>query len=328
MQYSGINFNHYTPSRELEKEYLMGLERHEIPTKFRFIGEEHAQAWFKICHSSEYTYYQNPFKFIKDISGDIAKYIKSDVNLVGLGSCNGMKDIILLKEFLKNHKSGLFLVDQSKEIIDGTLNSITDISVPKEVFIANITKPNLTMISNYLRKHYFPVNFYTLLGNTLGNYSQAEIIKTFRDSMYPEDFLLVEAHVLSESSADQEAQQIDEIISNYNNEAYNEQIILSLSHANIQKSDGIIEVEYATNAYFPKITVIEHYFKFKRNKVIRYLNEDIYFAKGERILVSYSNKYTLKSLSEIITDHGLKIVKTFDFRDKSIDYATLLCQVA
>jgi uncharacterized SAM-dependent methyltransferase len=328
MKYSSINFNHYTTSRELEKEYLTGLQTRQIPTKFRFIGEEHAQAWFKICHSSDYTYYQNPFNFIKDISKTIASHIKSDVNLIGLGSCNGMKDVILLKEFLINHKSGLFLVDQSKEIIDGTLGNITELNIPKEVFISNITKPNLTIISNYLREHYYPINFYTLLGNTLGNYPQAEIIKTFRDSMHPEDFFLVEAHVLSSTSINNEAQQIDEIIANYNNKAYNEQILLSLSRANIQKSDGIIEVEYTSSAFFPKITVVEHYFKFKRNKAIRYLNEDIYFAKGERVLVSYSNKYTLKSLSEIITDHGLKIVKTFEFRDKTIDYATLLCQVA
>ena len=180
-------------------------------------------------------------------------------------------------------------------------------------------------LSHYVKDQYNATNFFTLLGNIFGNYPQGMILKTIRNAMTPGDKILIDVHVMSEGSMESRTWQIKEMIRSYSNPSSQEQVVALLADAGIDRTDGAIDVEFSKDKLFPQMDVVERYFRFGRSKVITYQREDIYFAKGERIMVGYSNKYTFECLENILTSHGLCIVK--DSQDDTGRYHQILCEL-
>ena len=254
---------------------------------------------------------------------------KGDVNIIVLGPGNALKEKIVVNHLRERHRVNLFFIDTSREMLTIAIKNTDDSDVLKEVFVADLTNfTDIKEISRYIRKHYKATHFFTLLGNTLGNYSEALVLKTLRNAMIPGDKVLIDVHAKLAGNNDEETEQIHEIIKGYDNPSCRENILVVLSEAGIDKTDGDVQIEFNRNQRFPQIGGIEHYFCFSRDKMVTYEGEDIYFAKGERILVTYSNKYTFESLENknIFTSHGFRIIK--HTTDATKKYYQLLCELA
>ncbi len=315
----------YVQENHLKKEFLFDLQQRRIDEKFKYIGEQQANAWFNICNSPDYDHHRKPMKFLENCIQDLVSDHKGDVNVIALGPGDALKEQVVVDTFLEKHRVSLFFVDISREILNVAIQNVGDRDELKEVFIADLSKfMDIEDIGRYVKRHYNSTNFFTLLGNTLGNYPQAMILTTFRNAMKPGDKVLIEVHAKSTESLEEE--QIDETLKGYDNPIYTEQLIASLSAAGIDGTDGTIEVEFNADKFFPQIDVVEQYFCFDRNKVVNYEGTQIYFAKGERILVDYSNKYTLESLKHLLTSHGLRTIK--HTKDETGKYYLMLCELA
>lgn len=317
----------YIQEDALKKEYLQGLQQRRVDEKFSYIGERQADSWFNLCKSPDYTYYRNSMSLLKSCIEDFVSDCKSDVNVIALGPGDALKEKIVVNALVGKHRVSLFFVDISREVLDVAIKNTEDSDVLKEVFIADLKKfTDIKALSRLIKKRYNPTNFFTLLGNTIGNYPQAMIFTTFRDAMEPGDKLLIDVNVKTNGSVEKEAEQIDEILRGYNKPIYMEQILASLSEAGIEKSDGEIETEFGRDEFFPQISVAKQYFCFSRSRTINYQGTDIYFSKGERILVHYSNKYTFESLKHMLTSHGFHLIKYI--KDTTGKYYQLLCELA
>lgn len=316
-----ISFNYYTNITELKNEYLHALQTRTIPAKYRFIGKTQADAWINICYNSDYKYYSSPYAFMESIKSDIANTINKDINIIALGSCNGSKDNVLIKEILKTKKASFATVAISKELATHTISQMSDIDINKEVYISNLTPHNLTLISDSIRENNHNTNLFTILGNTFGNHPQEFISQTLREAMNHDDYLLIGAHISPDVL---DPAYIQDVIASYDNKEYNYQVMLSLAHANITEDDGHLEVEYSSDQFFPEIHVVSHYFVFEHSKVVRYQNKDVFFTKGERLRVTYSNKYKLNVLRSILSNHGFVIQQ--EFLNLKEGYAKMLCK--
>ena len=327
MSYALLPITTYIQEDLLKKEYLHGLQQRRLDEKFSYIGERQAQSWFNRCESPDYEYYRSSKQLLEDCISDFVRDHTSDVNVIALGPGDALKEKIVVDSLLKKHQVDLFFVDTSREILDVAVENTADSGIVKEVFIADLRRfMDIKALSRHVKKHYHSTNFFTLLGNTLGNYPQAVILKTIRNAMTPGDKILIDVNVKSAGSPEEEAEQVAKMIQAYSNASDLERISALLSEANIEETDGNLEVEYTRDDYFPQMQVIKQFFHFNRSKTITYEGEDIYFTKGERILVCISNKYTFESLENILTSHGLRIIKYA--KDATGKYYQLLCELA
>ncbi|CAA6803220.1 MAG: Unknown protein [uncultured Campylobacterales bacterium] len=315
------SYNHYTTTKNFDTEYLKALQIRRIPPKYKFIGQKNAKAWIDTCLKSDYEYYSKPYKFLDSIKSDISKCISGDVNLIALGSPNLTKDKLLIEEFQKTKQVTYSLVDSSKELASYIIEDFANINIPKEVFISDITQ-NLDLISTQLRDNYHSKNLFTILTNTFGTYSQEIISKPIRDAMKRDDYLLIEVHITPDEPS---PKYIQNVLNSYNNTFYNSHVMQVFSKCDITTDDGYMEVHYGEEKFFPDINVVSHYFKFTRSRIVKFMGEDIYFSKGERILAAYSNKYKLEVLRKVINTHGFSIKK--EFIDKENGYSEILCQL-
>ncbi len=320
----------YTQQAQLEKEFLHCLQQRRIDEKFHYIGERQANAWFNLCESTKYTYYRNSKKLLEENVTEFLVGHTGDVNVIVLGPGDARKEKIVVDSLRENHRVNLFFVDLSREILNVAIKNTEDSGVLKEVFFADLKNfIHIKEISQRVKKYYNPTNFFTFLGNTIGNYPQAIMLKTLRNAMTPGDKILIDVHARSGESVEEQAIQIDKMIESYDsNPAIRERIPASFFEIGIEATDGIIEIEYGKDDFFPKIGAIKYFFCFTRNKIITYRGTDVYFAKGERILVHYSNKYTFDSLEQrnIFTSHGLRITK--HVKDAVEKCYLLLCELA
>ena len=319
--------SYYTREEHLKKEFLNGLQQRRVDEKFSYIGERQANSWFNLCKSDEYTYYKNSKLLLKHYIKDLVSSHKGDVNVIAFGPGDGLKEELVVKAFLERQRASLFFVDVSRDILNVAIENMRDNDVLKEIFVADLKNfVDIKDISHHVKKSYNGTNFFTLLGNTLGNYPQAMILKTFRSSMAPGDKILIDVNVKIAKSSEEEAAQIDEMIQGYDdNPAFQERNLALLSEAHIEAADGSLEVEFTRDEFFPQMSVLKQYFRFSRSKTISYQGEDVYFAKGERILIHYSNKYTFESLENILTSHGLHIIKYA--KDDTGRYCLILCEL-
>ena len=323
-----INVNNYTREDHLKKEFLGNLQQRKIDDKFSYVGGRQANSWFNICNSPEYTYYRNSKQLLEDTIQDFVADHKGDVNVIAFGPGDALKEKAVVNAFLKQHRASLFFVDTSREILNEAIKNTADSDLLKEVFVADLRNfMDIKEISQSIKRHYNPTNFFTFLGNTLGNYPQAMILTTLRNAMTSGDKILIDVHIKSAGSIEEEVAQAHEMVKSYNNNpSFRERTLALLSEARIEETDGVIEVEFNKDNLFPQMDVVELYFRFNRNKIITYLGEDVYFGKDERILVGYSNRYTFETLENILSSHGLRIIK--DVKDDTGKYCQVLCTLA
>lgn len=319
--------SYYTREVHIQKDFLDDLQRRKINEKFHYIGNRQANAWFDICNSPEYEYYRNSKKLLEHCIKDFISDYKTDVNVIAFGPGDALKEKVVVDSFIEKHRASLFFVDASREILNVAIKNTAHTDVLEEIFIADLMNfTDIEDICSYVKRNYNPVNFLTLLGNTLGNYPQAMILKTIRNAMTPGDKILIDCSCkIAAESIEEEVAQVEETIRTYSNSTGKSRILASLSAADIAETDGNIEVSVSTDELFPQMQVVKQFFHFNRSKTIKYNGEDIYFAKGERILVGYSNKYTIESLETLLTSHGLRIVK--HAKDDTGKYYQVLCEL-
>lgn len=317
-----VLYNHYIDNETLDKEYLKILRTRVIHPKYKFIGKEQAKSWVEACSSPKSPYYTNLYRFIESISAEMIDSIQGNINLIALGGSNGVKDKPLLQQGLKQKNITYNIVDSGKDLINHSLDTISDIDIPKEVFLSEFDSHRLKLISSQIRKDHNPVHLFTILSNTFGAYPQEHICQCIRDAMNKNDYVLIEAHLAPDEIT---PRHIQKIINNYKNPIYSSHVMHVCHRVGITEDDGYLELEYSNDRFFPELNVVKYYFKFNKPKVLEYMGELIYFSKDERIEIFSSNKYKIQTLRDILSNHGFVIKK--EWIDTVSNSAEMLCQI-
>jgi len=315
--------HNYLNSKDLNRQFLCGLENRRLDVKLFYQGEQQAQNWINLCHSEEYCHYRNFLKFLKSIVLQLDEIIQGDINLISLGIGDGEKEKVILEQFLLNRQAGLFMVDASVDLIRSSLKNLAQLGVAKEAFVADIVQHNVIKdIGCYAKKsNRDRINLYTFMGSTIGNVSQSAIFNILRETMKPGDYILIEFHVRSSDENYDSLGMVKEYGGDINRGIY----FTLLEKSGITEDDGDVSVEYMRHHTLPFIDVIEIYFSFYKSKIVRFFGEELYFAGGEKILMESSCVYTIESVIHLLESYGMKVVKTF--QDNSNHYLTTLCQM-
>jgi len=325
MKHTGI-INPQISTKNINKQLLKNLKIGVVDAKFQYIGDKQAESWLAKCNSDDYLHHRNFVNEIKNIAPKLSEYIKGDVNIVGLGIGNCAQEIILAQEFLKNKKVSLSMVDSSWELIHAALENAASLDIPKEAFWSDIVKSDaIKNIGDHVKRVHNPMNFYTLLGGTICNFPQSLIIKVLRDSLKKEDLLLVSFFGRRCSDVMQEIYDSADIVDAYRGESSKSHDLSTLEPFGITEEDGYMQVDYGIDKRIPFINIIERKFVFSNDCKVNFMDEDVYFAEGENILVGTSCVYSMDSVKHLFKSHGLRVVKSFE--DKTKRYIHLLCKL-
>lgn len=294
---------------KMEIDFLECLRSRVIPSRFSYWGKDETWGWLKVCQSERYNVFRKGFNFLKNELPDIISFIKTKekkINFISMGIGNGLKDAIIINELSRNIKVSYFPIDISLDMLDAGMINIAESKMDITAFVSDFSD-FLEMTKRIRDKNNAPL-LISILGNTLGNFGQVEILNSIKRGMNKNDYLLMEITMRKESGSKIHGEDLTDIIESYNNEDFKDFAFTPLKKSGFAREDGIVEVEYGPNQFYPKLSSIELWFRLLKDKVVNYAGNELVFKKDERIKLYVSHKYTQDNIRELLDGNGFEVV--------------------
>jgi uncharacterized SAM-dependent methyltransferase len=177
-----------------------------VPAKFQFAHADGGHYWLRLCRSLNYSYYQTAKKQLSRNSSRLAEMVhqalgSAAVDLVSLGCGDGSKDAIMLRalasELTAREQLYYYPIDISDILLVEALRYVSRQGIDRSRFRCK------AMLGDFTNLQAFGTvidrrpnrNLFSLLGNTIGSFEEAEILASLSGAMLPGDLVLIEANI-------------------------------------------------------------------------------------------------------------------------------------
>lgn len=177
-----------------------------ISTKYLYFTDEGYNQWLEACRDPNYTFYSNS---VRNLGSEIQEIINEAVRVnespefdfISLGSGNGEKDKIILRamcsKLSQNQKVYYYPIDISDPmIVEAVRNSMKDFEFREKVDVKAIIgdMTNLKPLE-FIYEERPCKNFFSILGNTIGNTDEITIINSINKAMREGDLVFIEINL-------------------------------------------------------------------------------------------------------------------------------------
>jgi hypothetical protein len=176
-----------------------------VPMKYLYCTDEGCRFWLEICRWPEYTFYHKSVAQLRSEIGEIAAISRERTksyafDLISLGSGNGEKDNLILRELCNglhgSERNYYYPIDINAEMlvqaVKGAMPGIERDKVNVKAIVGDI----LTVQQfRSIYEERATINFFSILGNTLGNNDEKFLFRALREAMLPGDLILIEVNV-------------------------------------------------------------------------------------------------------------------------------------
>jgi uncharacterized SAM-dependent methyltransferase len=177
-----------------------------VPSKYLYWTPQASEHWLELCKHEKYQYYRNSLKVLRAkaaaLVGEIVKATgTAQIDLVSVGSGDGVKDNVLLRHLQKELQADEFIyyypVDISDTLIVEAIRNALSRGLPRGAFkikalIADFLKLEQLQAFYEERK---ATNLFSVLGNTVGNADEDALLESVSEAMLPGDLVLLEVNV-------------------------------------------------------------------------------------------------------------------------------------
>jgi uncharacterized SAM-dependent methyltransferase len=184
---------------QLRRRLLLG---EVVPMKYLYCTPYGSSHWLEICKRRSYTFYRNSLNLLRAKAPEVmAKIVETlgtaEIDFISLGSGDGIKDNILLRELGSKLRGSDFAyyypVDISPDLIvhavPTALRGLVRSQFRVKALIADFTQLSALQVVYEERQER---NVFSILGNTIGNADEDDLMRSVADGMLPGDMLLLE----------------------------------------------------------------------------------------------------------------------------------------
>lgn len=158
---------------------------------------------------------------------------------------------------------------------------------------------------------------------TIHNFWPPEILRSVIYPVRSQDHLLIGANLAPSGNYDSA---LDRILGQYDNPPTHRWLMGALSELNINGEDGAVAFSLVSAESNSSLKRIQADFIFTREKEINFFGDQVSFAKGEKLRVFYSYRFTMDHLRGFLTDSRLSIAE--EWIAPSEEEGLLLCRRA
>lgn len=176
-----------------------------VPSKYLYWTPQGSAHWLQFCELEQYKFYSDSVKVLEQHAETVAQEIinavgSAELDFISIGSGDGIKDNLILRHLHgKLHKDEYiyyYPVDISDMLIIEAVRNALSKGVPKEQFrvkalIADFVR--LEKLQAFYEERPSP-NVFSVLGNTVGNADERNLMKALADAMLPGDLVLMEVN--------------------------------------------------------------------------------------------------------------------------------------
>lgn len=242
---------------------------------------------------------------------NLSKFLKENIDeaidFISLGPGSGEKDKIIISNLINpKYVHWYYPIDISSHLLFQTLKKITSEFDDRKLKVKGI-RANFKSLERlkFVYQYTNHLNIFLLLGNTLGNYQESDLLNTIRNSMYKDDLLILELNKI-----DQENNSSNK----YNNPNYQKFILEPLKSIGITPKSNQLKFESFDN----NASSIENAIRINANY---YLNQDDKKLIGneyDKITITHSTKYDYQKLIEYLSSMNFEIIYSDDSNDQIV----------
>jgi predicted nucleotide-binding protein/uncharacterized SAM-dependent methyltransferase len=177
-----------------------------VPSKYLYWTPQASEHWLELCKHKKYQFYRKSLKVLRANAEALVEKIvdvngTAQIDLVSVGSGDGVKDNVLLGHLHRELKSDEFIyyypVDISDTLIVEAIDKALSGGLPREAFRVK------ALIADFLKleklKPFYEersaTNLFSVLGNTVGNADEDKLLESVSKAMMPGDLVLLEVNV-------------------------------------------------------------------------------------------------------------------------------------
>lgn len=248
-------------------------------------------------------YAQFSTRQLNEVSKKVKNIVSDTFDYISLGPGSGRKDIQILKSALKPiGEYWYYPIDISYHLLCCAMKNVTgefdDSRLKVKGIKANFTAlERLKFVYNYRHsKHVF-----SLLGNTLGNYEESELLNNLSLAMNDEDLLIIEVNNIEGLLTANHPKYIDDNYSSF--------ILEPLRSLGICPQKSNLKFEELGNLTSSidgsRRIFANYYFDNKERKSVGL----------QKLNITYSTHYDINELTSFISNHGFKCIHCISDHD-------------
>jgi uncharacterized SAM-dependent methyltransferase len=293
-------------------EYVSALRQKYLPLKFAYIARA-AHTHDELVRSREYGLADAEAALLRaEFSSSILPRLNgTQINLVDVGSGNGIKAVLVIDELHKKFEEIRYLgLDYSGELLEIAVRNILDAAPWLTVYTAQVDleqKPFTQELSRfYAEKNYF--GLLLLLGHTLGNPKDRQIaLSNVARSMRSRDHLLVGIELYRPD-------RVTEVLAHYMNEPFYRAVFNPLTFIGLQRDDGLLQVSFNETSKNVEVNFL------LQNTINVDLpsSETLRFVEGDSLLIFLSHRFELNEIEDLFLKTGF--AKPLAFVDQDSGY--------
>ncbi len=316
--------------QELAEEFLASLRARYLPEKFFYWMPLSVKAWLDLCQEQQpYKNYSRSLQLITQHAGAIAGEWATqnpgrEVELVSLGAGQGDKDLTLLQALReKLGGAGRFgvryrPVDSSQALLELAVQSAAAQGFHATGLKADVASEKLTRDLKADGPHPRPAGaqgpagrIYLVLGNSLGVIDPLLFLKTLREFLQPQDFVLLDGEIYSSGQT----------MAGYDNPVNRRFAFAPLASIGLEEGrDGTLVFENGSDPRMDGLHWVGKHFQAARDLEIRVAGTKIVMASGERMAMNSSYKYSRQAFLRIVErDAGLRLLREYVSEDAGFE---------
>lgn len=177
-----------------------------VPAKFQYAQPDGGSHWLRLCESTNYHYFHRAKQHLANSMDSLVEKVAevSDtaaVDLISLGSGDGSKDDIMLRELTAQLSDNEYVyyypIDISDSLLVQAVRHVSRHGLDRRRFRCKPVLGDFTDLSslNAITAHRPNTNIFSVLGNALGSFDEYDILASISGAMQPGDLVLIEANI-------------------------------------------------------------------------------------------------------------------------------------
>jgi len=186
-----------------------------VPSKYLYWTPQGSSHWLELCRHETYRYHRNSLKLLrKHARGLVAAVTAStgtaEIDLVSVGSGDGVKDNLLLMQLSKELKPQEFIYYYPVDISDTLIVEAVRGAMSRGLASARSQFRVKALIADFVKLDQLQAfyeerpakNVFCVLGNTVGNADEDELMGSVANAMLDGDLVLMEINIGNASDVD------------------------------------------------------------------------------------------------------------------------------
>jgi len=247
------------------------------------------------------------FDHLTKLSNFLKDKFREAIDFISLGPGSGEKDKKIISNLISSkYTHWYYPIDISSHLLFQTLKKMTSEFDDTKLKVKGI-RANFKSIERLKFIYQFTnhINVFLLLGNTLGNYNETELLNTIRNSMFKDDILVLELNRYTNNlnSTDK-----------YSNSSYHDFILEPLKSIGLYPNKDQLKFEEVEE----NISSIDGAIRVSANYYLSSNDKENLGSETNKIMITHSTRYNSQQLIDHLKNMNFEIIYSDNTDDQIV----------